>query len=131
MGDIDKATTEELEAALQARRELGRDFERELAESFVDRIEHTVAARIDARFAEHGGDVKQLRRSEEGARIRQFVLGLVSLGTGVPITLFAAGVASGGDQGPSVGGILVAWTGIVGVNAAHAWSNRPTRLRSS
>lgn len=96
MGEIEQATTEELEAALQARKELGKDYEAALVESFLSKIDQQVAARVDAQVAQHTKDVKKVSRSEENGRIRQFVLGLVSLGTGVPITLFAAGVASGG-----------------------------------
>lgn len=124
MVNLERATKEELEAALAARRELGRDYEPALVESFVDKIEQTIQARVDQQVERRTSAVQ---RVDAGASVRQFVLGLVSMGTGVPITLFAAGVASGGDSGTSVPGIAVAWLGIVGVNAAHAWSNRRGR----
>ncbi|MGH3383183.1 MAG: hypothetical protein ACRDO1_01255 [Nocardioidaceae bacterium] len=72
-------------------------------------------------MAERDHGLKRLHRLDEGARIRQFVLGLVSMGTGVPITLFASGMTVGENN---VAGIAVAWLGIVGVNVSHAWSLR-------
>lgn len=115
MGDIEKATTEELEAALEARRELGRGFEQELVESFVDKIDQRIEVRVDARVAER---TKGMKGSDKEAGNRQMILGFVSLGTGIPITAIAATNADG------VSGVIVAWLGIVGVNVAHALSSR-------
>lgn len=44
-------------------------------------------------------------------------LAITSLGVGVPLTAIA--VAEAG-----MGGLVVAWLGIVGVNAVYAWSRR-------
>jgi len=115
MGDIEKATTEELEAALAARRELGRSYEAELVESFVDKIGTQIDMRVDARLAERG---KGASKSDDKAAERQMILGFVSLGTGIPITAIAATNVDG------VAGVLVAWAGIVGVNIAHALTSR-------
>ena len=49
------------------------------------------------------------------------MIGIVSLGTGIPITAIAGGVGDG------LAGVVVAWLGIVGVNVAHALSNRRRR----
>jgi hypothetical protein len=98
VGDLERARTEELEAALAARRELGYEFEPALVESFVARIEERIDAEVAARTAAVGKASKQ----EKPASEQQFVLGIVSLGTG----------------------IAIAWAGIVGVNVAHAISLR-------
>ena len=72
----------------------------------------------------------ELRRADEVAHedradIRRgnshrFVLGIVSLGAGIPIS----GIAGGYGDVP---GLVVAWAGIVGVNAVFAWGNRRRR----
>ncbi|MBC2934588.1 hypothetical protein [Nocardioides sp. zg-1228] len=102
----------DIEAALETRRELGARYDAELVDGFAERIHRAVERRVaEERALEH-------RRStgNEGARIRQFVLGLVSVGAGIPITV-ATTVATDGGGLPAV---VVAWLGIIGVNAAHA-----------
>lgn len=96
---VDPETREELEATVAARRELGASHESELVEGFVERLER----RLGDRSGERPSTV-------EAARMR-FVLGLVSLGTGIPISAIAASQAG-------LLGLAVAWGGIVGVNAA-------------
>ena len=44
-------------------------------------------------------------------------LAITSLGVGIPLTAIATSQAG-------FGGLLVAWAGIVGVNAVYAWSRR-------
>ena len=110
----------DIEAALEARRELGARYDAELVQGFADRIERTVDRRVAEQVA------LQHRRSSgnEGARIRQFVLGIISVGAGIPITI-ATTVATDGGGLPAV---VVAWLGIAGVNAAHAATvNGPRR----
>jgi len=53
---------------------------------------------------------------------RQMALGIVSLGTGIPITAIAGSLAE-----PGLAGIIAAWAGIVGVNLAHALQGRRDR----
>ena len=47
------------------------------------------------------------------------MLGIISLGAGIPITAISASVVE-----PGLLGVIVAWAGIVGVNVAAA-SRRP------
>lgn len=101
----------DLAASVEARRELGPAYEDDLVRSFVERLDSTIREQVDAQVARRpGGDA--------GNR-EQLVLGLVSLGTGIPVTAIAGG--TGGTAG-----IIVAWAGIAGVNAAYAWG-RPGR----
>jgi hypothetical protein len=115
----DGSTRDELEAALAARRDLGPAYDDALADSFIDKIGQQIEARVDQRLAERGG--KGARAHSDEAGQRQWVLGIISLGTGIPITAIAGGTTEG------VSGILIAWLGIVGVNTAHAWSSRRDR----
>jgi hypothetical protein len=110
-GDLDR---QEAEATLEARRELGADYEPALVDSFVEKIETAIDVRVDTRMAE-------LRRHDkvEGQRQKQqMALGIVSLGTGIPITALA------GSLGDGLPGVLVAWAGIATVNMAYALQGR-------
>lgn len=112
---------DDLQAAVAARRELGRDYEDAVLDSFLDRMERSIAARVDARVDERLPGTKSGKSQPTGLgkdeSNRAFVLGVVSLGTGIPISGIAAGVTG-------LGGLLVAWAGIVGVNVAHALAQR-------
>ena len=89
----------ELEATFEARRELGREHEAALVEAFLDRVEKRLAERQPAATP----------AEREDARGQAFVLALVSLGCGIPISAIAAG-----SEG--LPGLAVAWAGIVLVN---------------
>jgi hypothetical protein len=121
-GEEDVERTE-VEALLETRRELGPTYDRALVDSFAERIERVVDQRTDARLQRRGAD----DRSREGGRIRQFVLGIVSVGVGVPITIVPTVAAPDGTSG--LPAVLVAWLGIVGVNAAHAVAVNGARRR--
>jgi hypothetical protein len=105
----DRITREDAESALAARIELGRELEPELADAFADRIERAIDARVEQRVA--AARRAKYEDSIDGSRL---ALAIVSLGTGIPITAIAA------EQG-GVAGIVVAWLGIVGVNAASGF----------
>lgn len=107
----DEIERRDLEALLATRRELGPDYETELVDAFAERIERAVAERRSS-MEQHRDRSSSMR---QGGQIRQFILGLVSLGAGIPMTIVPM-VAT--DNGlPAVG---IAWLGIAGVNAAHA-----------
>ena len=115
---------DDLQAALEARRDLGAEYDAALVDSFADRIERAVEARFHAQVAHHAPPVNpwmlsmaavERERSGRLASSRQFALGLISCVVGIPVTAITA---SGSDG--SVGKLAVAWIGIVGVNVAHA-----------
>lgn len=109
---------DELSAVLAARLELGKAYEHDLAESFVDRIERTIDARVDAKVA---AQTPPPRPPKQGSavfgQISQMILGIVSVSVGVPITHFSHGAAE----------MFIAWGGIVGVNMANALRGRWNR----
>jgi hypothetical protein len=82
-----------------------------------------VEQRVEARLRRH--DTAQRHRG--GGQVRQFALGVISLGVGVPVTIVPVVAADGG-----LPAVVVAWLGIVGVNAAHAAAvNGPGRRERS
>jgi hypothetical protein len=70
-----KLQHDEVAAAMAARRELGPQFERELAESLVDRVNAVIDERLAAKAPQH-----------PGPDWAQMALGLGSLALSVPLT---------------------------------------------
>lgn len=106
----------EVEAVLEARRDLGLRYDKELVDGFADRIEAEVTRRVGAEL-----DLQQHAvRSHAAAGPRQLALGIVSMIAGIPIT--AINLAATED--PSVIGLAISWGGIAVVNAAHAYQSR-------
>jgi hypothetical protein len=104
---------QDVEAYLETRRELGPAYEREIVDAFADRIERAVEGRVASAVA-HG--------SRQGAVVakrqtQQFVLVILSLVAAIPISI-VLGVTE------HFGALLVAWVGLVAVNATFAWSGR-------
>ena len=99
---------EELEAALEARKELGRERERELADSFLARIEREIDARVDERLARRGGVPARDTGSDWGF----VLLAISSLGIGIAVT----GAATAADASWVAG---IAWLVILLVNALY------------
>lgn len=99
---------EEVAAAVSARTELGERLEPEVLDTFVDRIESAVIARVDERVD------AQLRR--RGVRMKApedptLPVAICSLIFGIPISAISAGIAD-------LPGLAVAWLGIAAVNFA-------------
>jgi hypothetical protein len=112
-------TTRDAQAALAARMELGPEYSEYVAAGLAERVEQLAALR--AGELRHEAEVgNSASRLDQSSRTRQFVLGIVSLAVGVPITAIAAT-----NTDPGLIGVAISWLGIVGVNAVHARANRP------
>ena len=109
----EEVARQDVEALLEVRRDLGPSYDAALVDSFAERIERAVAERVDAQVEE----ARRARQQEGASNAGQMTLGIVSLGTGIPITAIAAGTAD-------LPGLIVAWAGIVGVNVAYSLRNR-------
>lgn len=113
----DRETQRDVEAALAARRELGPEYDEHVAAGLAERMDALVAMRL----AETRGELsdRQLEREDQqSSRSHRFVLGIVSVGAGIPVTGIVAGTHGGLIE------LAVAWAGIVGVNVAAAWRRR-------
>ncbi|MFI6688812.1 hypothetical protein [Streptomyces sp. NPDC050485] len=117
----DAELKKELDATLQARRELGPEYESALVDSFLEKVEQRVDGSVDRRIrrqlAEHqmvvarGGSPS---RSGSDSRFgERFGFAMVSLVLAIPLS--AIGVANAGLEG-----LVVTWLGIVAVNGVHA-----------
>ncbi len=104
----------EVEAVLETRRELGQSYDAALVESFAERVEAAVAARVAAETVQRQrGD-----RDRASAGPRQLALGIVSAGTGTGMTAICLGTTQGGVTG--LFAMAVGWAGLVGINLAHS-----------
>ncbi|WP_228978742.1 hypothetical protein [Streptomyces sp. DH12] len=117
----------DLDATLHARRELGDAYETALVESFLEKVDQRLDASIDRRvgrrLAERRLDAARARGgpSEDGGTGGygdRFGFATVSLVLAVPLS--AIGAAQAG-----LTGLVVAWLGIVGVNALHTLRDLP------
>jgi hypothetical protein len=113
----DLSTETDVRAAWEARKELGPEYEEHIASGLADRVEELVAYRT-AELRHQGETRTHEEEMERTAHRQSFVLGIISLGAGIPIT----GIAAGTDLG--LLGLAVAWAGIVGVNLAHRFTGR-------
>jgi hypothetical protein len=106
---------EEAQAALSARYELGEGMEPEIIDAFLDRVEHAIDARVDARMARAGrGSRLPVER-----RSRGFVGRIAaSLGFGIPLTGLVIPIS---EVSPFVGGLtaLGIWASIITLNVYY------------
>ncbi|UQA95051.1 hypothetical protein [Streptomyces halobius] len=133
MATHDPELRKELDATLQTRKELGSEYESELVEAFLDKLDKNVDRRVRRQLAEQQMQVARgvhpPRRgaSEDGGAgngfADRFGFATVSLVLAVPLSVIAA-VNAG------LIGLAVCWAGIVAVNAVHSPGFRsliPTR----
>ena len=121
-GDDDLERTE-IEAVLETRRELGSTYDAALVDSFADRIERAVDARAGQQLAARQvGDVLG-----SAAGKRQLALGIVTGLAGIPVTAISLAVPDGGVTGLLA--MLIGWSGLVGINVAHAVQTRGPATR--
>jgi hypothetical protein len=118
----DLPAREDLSAAIGARRELGKDYEDAVVDSFVARLDQRIAERVDEQVAERIGGKRPARASAgtpaAGARDNSsFIVGLTSLFAGIPITAISS-------ENAGIAGLIVSWAGIASVNIANALSRR-------
>ncbi|MBT3164942.1 hypothetical protein HTV80_17760 [Streptomyces sp. Vc74B-19] len=121
----DTELKKELDASLQARRELGEDYESALVDSFLEkvdqRIDGAVERRVRRQLAEHRMTAARDARSPKVTDSwgERFGFGVVSLVLAIPLSGIGAGVAD-------LPGLLVAWAGIVGVNVVQVARTNPS-----
>src|SRR5260221_7592758 len=88
----------DVEAALEARHELGKEYEPEIVDAFLEKVER----RLDERLRER----RPAAPGHQGA-VTPLILG--SIGLGIPVTAVALSNAPGAG---GIAGAIVAWIGI-------------------
>ncbi|MFG2074082.1 hypothetical protein [Nonomuraea maritima] len=99
---------DDLQATFDARRDLGPEYERALIDSFADRLDETITARVRAELER--GQGHQAKRSP-ASQMTPIVLG--SMGLAIPLTAIAT--SNAGRLG-----LIIVWMAIVAVNVAAA-----------
>ncbi|MGW1751451.1 hypothetical protein ACWCRD_38765 [Streptomyces sp. NPDC002092] len=128
MDTRDAELKKELNATLQARRELGQEYESALVDSFLEkvdqRIDGAVERRVRRQLAEQQMVVARGAKSPRPTDTwgERFGFGLVSLILAIPLS------AIGGSLGDGLPGLLTVWAGIVGVNFVQAARSNPALL---
>ncbi|MFF2505253.1 hypothetical protein ACFVTY_18000 [Streptomyces sp. NPDC058067] len=125
----DAELKKELDATLHARRDLGDEYESALVDSFLAKVEQRLDGAVDRRVRRQLAEQQMaVARDARSPRTdgdnwgERFGFGIVSLVLAIPLSAIAAVNAH-------LPGLLIAWTGIVGVNALHA-ARRMPRLGS-
>ncbi|MEJ8644049.1 hypothetical protein WKI68_27250 [Streptomyces sp. MS1.HAVA.3] len=105
----------ELDATLDARRELGPEYESALVDSFVEKVDTQVRRRLaeERLSAARGGARSPAVPGVDGNFGERFGFAIITLVLAIPLSAIAAAHAD-------LEGLLVAWAGIVGVNFIHA-----------
>ncbi|MFD7289910.1 hypothetical protein [Streptomyces sp. NPDC059863] len=122
----DPELKKELDATLQARNELGADYEPALIESFLEKVEQRMDGMTDRHVRRRLAEQQMVAARGGGQRPvadgsgfgERFGFGVISLVLAIPLTAIAA-VNTGFK------GLVVCWLGIVAVNAVHAVRGRP------
>ncbi|WNF27452.1 hypothetical protein RI138_11730 [Streptomyces sp. C11-1] len=117
----DQELKKELAATLHARGELGAEYEAALIDSFLEKVEQRLDTTLDRQVRRQLAEqqvtmARGARPTQPGSFGERHGLGIVSLVLAVPLS--AIGVANAGIEG-----LVVAWLGIVGVNAFQAARN--------
>lgn len=112
----------DLQAAVAARQELGPEYEDEIIESFLDKL--------DARDAERRGQDAERRAQDQalelaGLKPREtdpggLALAIISVVAAIPLTAIAAGMMG-------LDGVVLAWIGLLGINFARTIARRNSR----
>jgi hypothetical protein len=118
VNDLTALPREDLAAGLQARRELGPEYDAAFAESLLERVDETIQARLGGRQVPRSEleRIALLKLENENARGERKVtvsIAVVSLIASIALTGIAAGM-------PSFAFLMVVWTGLVMINLVHA-----------
>ncbi|MFH9423796.1 hypothetical protein [Streptomyces sp. NPDC017529] len=119
MATHDPELRKELDATLQTRKELGPEYESELVDAFLEKLDKNVDQRVRRQFAQQqmqvarGAQPPSSRSASGGSGYgERFGFATVSLVLAVPLS--AIGAVNEG-----LIGLIVTWAGIFGVNAVH------------
>ena len=128
MDERDPELKKELNATLQARRELGEEYESALVDSFLEKVDQRIDGAVDRRLRRQLAEQQMV--TARGARSpkstdsfgERYGFGIVSMVLAIPLSALGGGLAN-------LPGLLVAWAGIVGVNAFQAARTNPDLFR--
>ncbi|WP_042399701.1 hypothetical protein [Streptacidiphilus carbonis] len=110
MNPVDSETKKDLRAAAHTARELGPEYESEVMDGFLRRLDERLEAQIAVRVRrelESNPEIRRPARKQGGGHSNAFQY--VSLALGVPLSAIGASLGH-------LPGLAIAWAGIVGLN---------------
>ncbi|MEW2549240.1 hypothetical protein AB0910_26305 [Streptomyces sp. NPDC047002] len=126
MDPRDPELKKELNATLQARRELGEEYDSALVDSFLEKVEERLDTTVDRRVRRELAEQQLVvargashPRTQDGFGER-YGFGIVSLVLAIPLSAIAA-------LNTGLPGLTVAWLGLVAVNVVQSARFRPWR----
>lgn len=128
----DPELTKELSATVQARKDLGAEYESELIDSFIEKVSERVDSRVEQRVRRElaqqqtsfaRADRRPIGPPQPGARFARYGFAGFSLIVAIPLSAIGAAQAH-------TAGLFISWAGIVGVNLAQGLSHAWTKNRS-
>ncbi|NUP23385.1 MAG: hypothetical protein HOZ81_46495, partial [Streptomyces sp.] len=133
MTGMDARDTElkkELNATLEARRELGDEYESALVDSFMEKVDQRIDGAVERRMRRQLAEQQMVvargsrtpKPTDSDSFGERFGFGIVTLIVAVPLSGIGGGVAG-------LSGLLVTWVGIVGVNVVQAVRTNPGLFR--
>lgn len=121
----DPELKKELSATLQARKDLGEEYESELVDSFMEKMTERVDSHVEQRVRRElaqqqtsfaRADRRPIGPPRPGPRFARYGFAGFTLIVAIPLSAISASLAG-------TGGLFIAWAGIVGVNAAQVLSS--------
>ncbi|MCX4778820.1 hypothetical protein [Streptomyces sp. NBC_01264] len=103
----------EFAATLDARRELGAEYEAALVDSFVEKVDTQVRRRLAEERLSAARGTRTGSDSPDGNFGERFGFAIITLVLAIPLSAIGAAQAR-------LSGLIVVWLGILGVNYVHA-----------
>ncbi|MFE2430996.1 hypothetical protein ACFXJ5_30175 [Streptomyces sp. NPDC059373] len=124
----DQELKKELAATIQVRKDLGEEYESALVDSFMEKIDQRLDSHVERRvrrelaqrqtsFARAGRQVAPSRGPAGGGGGGRFAARYGMAGFSL---IFAIPLSAIGSANAGLAGLLITWTGIVGVNVAQS-----------
>lgn len=110
---------DDAEAALQARLELGKEYEPEIVQSFVERLDDVIQKRVADELSRRGESAelaKQQRKAESERSGQSLALAIVSMALAIPLTAIASEQA--------IGLVVLVWFAIILINVTFTIGRR-------
>lgn len=131
MDTRDPEIAKELSATIQARKDLGAEYESELIDSFVEKVSDRVDSRVEQRVRRElaqqqtssaRADRRPIGPPQPSARFARYGFAGFTLVLAIPLSAIGAAQAH-------TAGLFISWAGIVGVNLVQALGSAWSRQR--
>ncbi|WP_031519442.1 hypothetical protein [Streptomyces sp. NRRL F-5123] len=133
MDTRDPELTKELSATLQARKDLGAEYESALVDSFIEKVSDSIDSRVEQRVRRElaqqqtsfaRADRRPIGPPQTGQAFARYGFAGFTLILAIPLSAIAATQAG-------TAGLFISWAGIVGVNVAQGLASAWTKAKPS